>query len=141
MKASRLLGALIPLFAFAAVGAEKLYVAKSRVHGAPFDLTLIEVARYASRSTIEVPTFHNRTAAGSRWLMCMYNDLAAKRGFKYWTVIYPLEPSETFPIAFYQAESENVSKLLGADFVAERAFPPLPVSVEKWYEKLCQWAK
>jgi hypothetical protein len=140
MKSSRAWGILATLVVSAAIGADKLYVAKSKDQGAPFDLTLVEVKRDASRSTIQVPKFHSRTAAGSRWLMCMYNDLAAKRGFKYWTVIYPLEPGETFPIAFYQNASENVPKLLGTDFVAERAFPPQPMSVEKWHEKLC-WAK
>jgi len=68
----------------------------------------------------------------------MYNDLAAKRGFAYWTVIYPEEPVEVFPIALYQTESEDVGKLLGRSYVAARAFPPKPTSVAMWNQKVCR---
>ena len=73
--------------------------------------------------------------------MCMYNDLAVKRGFKYWTVIYPEAPNETFPIAFYQSADDNVKSLLGSDYVQDRAFPPHPAPTEKWYQTLCGWMK
>jgi len=141
MKTSRALAALSTLVVAAAVGADSLYVAKSKDHGTPFELMLIEVKRDSSKSIVQVPKFHSRSAAGSRWLMCMYNDLAAKRGFKYWTVIYPEEPTETFPIALYQEPHANLSSILGADYVAERAFPPQPMPVGKWNEKLCAWVK
>lgn len=123
------------------LGAESLYVARSKDHGAPFSLVMSEMKRAPSKSVVSVPGFHSRTAAGSRWLMCMYNDLAAKRGFKYWTVIYPDEPMETFPIALYQNPYENVEKLLGSDYAKERAFPPEPMSVDKWRQTLCAWMK
>jgi len=120
------------------IAAEPLYVARARDHGASFDLILSETKREPSRSMLSVPGFHSRTAAGSRWLMCMYNDLAAKRGFAYWTVIYPEEPVEVFPIALYQTESEDVGKLLGRSYVAARAFPPKPTSVAMWNQKVCR---
>ena len=125
------------LFAGPCDAADKLYSARSRDHGAPFDLVLTEVKREPSKSLLSVPGFHRRTAAGSRWLMCMYNDLAFNRGFRYWTVIYPNEPAETIPIAFYQSESEDVAKILGREFVASRVFPEKPTSVDWWHEKLC----
>jgi hypothetical protein len=71
----------------------------------------------------------------------MYNDLAAKRGFKYWTVVYPDEPREAFPIALYNDPSESVEKILGADYAKGRAFPPVATPTTKWYETLCGWMK
>ena len=124
-----------------AFGAESLYVARSKDQGTPFDLVLSEVKREASTSILSVPAIHKRTAAGSRWLMCMYNDLAVKRGFRYWTVVYPEESSETFPIAFYHDPNEDLAKLLGADYVRERAFPPAPTPVEKWHKTICNQIK
>ena len=118
--------------------ADSLHVARSKDYGAPFDLVLSEIKREPRTSTLSVPGFHNRTAAGSRWLMCMYNELAIKRGFNYWTVIYPLEPVDVFPIAFYQSESEDVAKLFGEAFIAARAFPPRPTTVAMWNEKVCR---
>jgi hypothetical protein len=106
---------------------------------APFSLELRETRREATASWVTVPGFHARTAAGSRWLMCKYNELAKERGFEYWTVVYPTEPNETFVIALYHSAGEDVAKILGDSYVPSLAFPPrdktMPVS--GWDEMLC----
>ena len=73
--------------------------------------------------------------------MCMYNELAVSRGFKYWTVIYPEEGSETFPVALYQSPTADVQAILGAAYAAERAFPPAPTATDHWYKTICAWKK
>ena len=131
-----------PLLTLAACSAsDSQFVATSYMDGAQFYLVVTETKREPAKSVISVPGFHARTAPGARWLMCMYNELAAQRGFKYWTVIYPEEPTETFPIALYQTPNEDVRRILGNEYSAERAFPPAPVSVERWYQTICAWKR
>jgi hypothetical protein len=119
------------------IAAEELFSARSRDEGAAFDLTIRETARQADTSVVNVPGFHDRTGAGSRWLMCKYNALAKRRGFRYWAVVYPSSPTESFPVAFYQSDTTDVAKVLGIDYDAERLFPNHPMSVEEWDGSFC----
>lgn len=112
------------------LAAEPLYSVRSKDQGAPFDLEVTEVKREPLKSHLLVPGFHRRSAPGSRWLMCVYTDLAIKRGFKYWSVVYPEEASETLVVGFFQAETDDIAKTLGNDYVASRVMPDKPASVE-----------
>jgi hypothetical protein len=119
-----------------------MYQANS-IDGASFQLQVVEIDRRGNRSTISVPGFHQRTAAGSRWLMCIFNDLALKRGFKYWLVVYPEEPNETFPIGLYHSPQDDPLAILGDEYADDRAFPPAsePMSTDMWSQTLCAWKK
>jgi hypothetical protein len=99
-----------------------LYTVSSKAQGAAFDLVVTETRREPSKSFLSVPGFHERTAPGSRWLMCAYTDLAVKRGFSHWVVIYPPENSEVLVLGFSNSPRTSVKDLLGEDFSKERAF-------------------
>jgi hypothetical protein len=96
------------------------YTASSRAHGASFDLVVTEVKREAQKSYLRVPGFHNRTAPGARWLMCAYTDLAVKRGFSHWSVMYPEEDKDILVVAFSNSASTAPKELFGADFNGAR---------------------
>jgi hypothetical protein len=126
------------LAASSSIASEELYFARSREEGAAFDLTIQETTRLPQKSIVTVPGFHDRTGPGSRWLMCQYNELARHRGFKYWAVVYPTSPVESFPVAFYQSEDADVAKILGTDYDDKRRFPAQAMSVEEWDGSICR---
>ena len=97
-----------------------LYSASAKAQGAPFDLVFTEVKREPAKSYVVVPAFHSRTAAGSRWLMCAYTDIALKRGFSYWSVVYPEAEKDVLVIAFANTSTARPEQLLGSDFAADR---------------------
>lgn len=110
---------------------DDLYSVKSKDHGiTAFDLTVTEVKREPKKSFLIVPGFNDRSAAGSRWLMCAYTDLAIKRGFNYWIAIYPDASSDAVLIGFPESETENITKTLGPEFVADKVMPDMPASVD-----------
>ena len=97
-----------------------LYSASAKAQGAPFDLVFTEIKRESAKSYVVVPGFHNRTAAGSRWFMCAYTDIALKRGFSYWSVVYPEAEKDVLVIAFANTPTAQPAQLLGSDFAADR---------------------
>src|SRR5262245_50070162 len=99
-----------------------------------FDLSVTETKRTDRTSLLNVPGFHSRTAQISRWLMCVYTDLALKRGFRWWTVIYPNAPSEDLLVGFLDAESQSPSQTLGPDFGGKNV---LPLASTEKYAVLC----
>jgi hypothetical protein len=127
----------IGLTSLVASATDILYSAKSQDQGMKFELTVTEVKREPSKSTLTIPGFHKRTAEASRWLMCVYTDLAYQRGFKYWTAVYPDEPSEIIVVGLYQSEDADIPGTLGSDYVAARAMPPKPASVQVIQSRLC----
>jgi hypothetical protein len=120
-----------------AFAADPLYSVSAKDRGMPFDLVATETKREAQKSYLSVPGFHKRTAAGSRWLMCAYTDLAIKRGFTHWTAVYPDESNDIVVVGFFKSENADVPGTLGGDFVAARAIPPKPASVEVMATRLC----
>ena len=111
----------------------QLYSASSKAHGAPFDVVVTEIDRNPFRSYLSVPGFHQRTAAGTRWLMCVYTDLAIQRGFSHWSVVYPAQDSEILVVGFAVSETTPLSQVLGTkDYVPERTLADKPVPVEKF---------
>lgn len=86
---ARFLIACVLLFTQPVLGQSALYTVSSKAQGAPFDLVVTETKREPNKSFLPVPGFHKRTAPSARWLTCAYTDLALKRGFSYWVVVYP----------------------------------------------------
>ncbi len=99
----------------------QLFSASSKAQGAPFDLTVTETERFPTKSYLNVPGFHERTAPGSRWLMCAYTAIAVQRGFTHWFVVYPTKDSDRIAIGFSNSATAVPAELLGADFSRERA--------------------
>lgn len=97
-----------------------LYSASAKAQGASFDLTFTEIKREPAKSFVVVPGFHVRTAAGSRWLMCAYTDIALKRGFSYWSVVYPEAGKDVLVIGFANTPAAQPEQLFGSDFAADR---------------------
>lgn len=120
---------------------DSLYSISAKDQGLPFDLVATETKREPTKSYLSVPGFHKRSAAGSRWLMCVYTDLAIKRGFKYWTTVYPDDSSETIVVGFYHSADANIPEALGKDYVASRAMPDRPTNVDVIGPKLCGMQK
>jgi hypothetical protein len=121
------------LFAQPVFGQSSLYTVSSKAQGAPFDLVVTETKREPNKSFLLVPSFHRRTAPGSRWLMCAYTDLALKRGFSHWIVVYPPENSEVLVVGFSNSPSASVKELLGEDFAKDRTLGESVVPVEKFF--------
>jgi hypothetical protein len=122
----------IALATAVAAGAQnELYQVSSKAQGAPFDLVVTEVAREATFSKLKVPGFHERTAPEARWLMCTYTDLAVKRGFKFWTVMYPEEQSNVLVVGFSNSPSTSPADILGSEYKKERVVGEGLASVER----------
>ena len=92
-----------------------------------FDYTATEIKRTDRTSVLQIPGFHTRTAPAARWMMCVYNELAIRRGFAYSTVVYPDLPSEDVLVGFPASLEEDVVKTLGPEFGGAEAFPIMPV--------------
>ena len=97
-----------------------LFTASSRAQGANFDLVATETVRLPGKSYLEVPGFHERTAPGSRWLMCAYTALALERGFSHWFVVYPADDSTRLVVGLTNEAAASPEQVLGADFSRER---------------------
>lgn len=117
---------------------ETLYSASSKAQGMSFDLAVTEIKRELNKSYISVPGFHNRTAAGSRWLMCVYNELAVNRRFTHWTVAYPPEGSDILVVGLTNSPNLSSKELLGQDYSAERTLGAELDPVDKW-SYLCRF--
>lgn len=113
------------------------YIIRSKDRGAPFDLVVTETKRQPEKSYLSIPGFHNRSAAGSRWLMCAYNDLAAKRGYQYWTAIYPESEDGEVVVGFSNSASADPSVILGSDYAKSRAIPDKLATVQVLAQRLC----
>jgi hypothetical protein len=63
--------------------------------------------------------------------MCVYTDLALKRGFTHWVVASPPEGSEVAVVAFSNTPNAVPKELLGSDYAVERMRGKGMVSVER----------
>jgi hypothetical protein len=72
---------------------------------ADFDFTVTEIERNESYSTLSVPKFQTRSASASRWMMCVYTELAIARGFDYWSSIYTDNSGDNLIIVFPKTSS------------------------------------
>lgn len=106
--------------ATACAAESRLYSINAKDTGAPFDMTATEIKREPAKSYLSAPGFSERTAAQSRWLMCVYTDLTLKRGFSHFTVVYPPENSDVITLGFANSERAKPKQLLGKDYAPER---------------------
>lgn len=131
MKTKHYFCGFIILFAIIvaiAVSAQDLYKITAKEMGfSSLDYTATEIKRTDRLSVLRIPGFHKRSAAASRWMMCVYTDLAQKRGFKYWAVVYPDLPSEDLIVGFLQSQNEDIPRSLGPAFGTKNALPAMPV--------------
>jgi len=124
MKSKCLIAIILLTVSFTSLGAafadERLYSVSSREMGiSQFDFTVTEIKRESRISTLKIPGFEDRSAAASRWMMCAYNDLAIKRGFKFWAALYPQDSSDEIQLGFPNSENEDLTKTLGTKFNKE----------------------
>jgi hypothetical protein len=132
LRLARIFVALVAMsVALYLAAAPALFVASSKAQGAPFDLEVTETHRFPSKSYLNVPGFLERTAAGSRWLMCAYTALAVQRGFSHFTVVYPPPGGIRIVVAFSNSPSVSPPQLLGTDYVKEWALGDRMMPVEK----------
>jgi hypothetical protein len=126
----RFIGIIIVLSIGVAVGvsAQELYKITAKEMGfLSLDYTVTEIKRTDRSSVLRIPGFHKRSAAASRWMMCVYTDLAQKRGFQYWAVVYPEPPSEDLIVGFPHSQNEDIAHTLGPDFGTSNALPTMSV--------------
>jgi hypothetical protein len=104
------------------VSAQDLYTISTKEIGiSSFDYTVTEIKRTERLSVLRIPGFHERSAAAARWMKCVYNDLAQKRGFKFLVVVYPTPPSDDLIVGFPQSETEDIAHTLGPEFATRKA--------------------
>lgn len=90
------------------VRAEELFSVSSAERGiSAFDYKVTEIKRTEDYSVLEIPGFQNRTANASRWMMCMYTELAFSRNKEMWSAIYTDNSGELITIVFPQSTSLN----------------------------------
>ncbi len=106
-------------------------VLTSAERGVPFHLLVTETERWPTKSYLNVPGFHQRTAPGSRSLMCFYTALAIEREFSYWFVVYPAEGSNRVVLAFSNSALASPEDLLGSDYVKALALGKDMMPVDK----------
>jgi len=112
------------------ISADTLYKITAKEMGfSSLDYTVTEIKRTDRLSVLHIPGFHKRTAAASRWMMCVYTDLAQKRGFEYWAVVYPDLPNEDLMVGFPNSKNEDIAHTLGPEFGTKNVLPSM--SVEK----------
>ena len=119
------------LFAISTSGvfADNLYKIHAKDMGfRSLDYTAVEIERKTRLSVLRIPGFHSRTAAASRWMMCVYTDIAQKRGFQYWAVAYPAPPSEDVLVGFPDLQEEKIAQTIGPKFGTTNVLPTMPVS-------------
>jgi len=110
------------------VFAQDLYKITSQQMGfSSLDYTVTEIKRTDRLSVLHIPGFHKRSAAASRWMMCVYTDLAQKRGFNYWAVVYPDISNEDIIVGFPNSQNEDIAQTLGPEFGSKYALPTASV--------------
>jgi hypothetical protein len=119
------------IIASSATAEPSLYTARAKAQGGPFELIVTEIKRAPDKSYLSVPGFHKRTAPGARWLMCVYTDLAVKRGFSHWFVTYPPTDSEVLVVGLTNRPNATANEVLGTDYRAELTLSSQPMPVEK----------
>jgi len=110
------------------ISAQELYKITAKEMGFfSLDYTVTEIKRTDRLSVLRIPGFHKRSAAASRWMMCVYTDLAQKRGFQYWAVVYPELPGEDIIVGFPHFQKEDIARTLGPEFGSSNALSTMPV--------------
>jgi hypothetical protein len=89
-----------------------------------------ETARTAATVSVSIPDFEKRSAPESRWMMCVYTNLAMIDHHPYWAVVYPESGSDTVLIGFPAADDPDSLQALGPEFLGPKALKTI-MSVDK----------
>lgn len=96
--------------------AEELFHASSKERGITvFDFEVMETERNEHFSNLEIPNFQSRSAQASRWMMCIYTELAISRNAKYWTSIYTDNSGDKVTVVLPKTYSTNDPAFKGVD--------------------------
>ncbi|WP_215395509.1 hypothetical protein [Rheinheimera oceanensis] len=88
------------------INASELFTMSSKERGiTAFDYVVTEVARENGYSTLNIPGFQQRSAPASRWMMCVYTELAIERKSTLWAAIYNDNTGDTVTVVFPQSDS------------------------------------
>jgi hypothetical protein len=108
--------------------AQELYKISTKEMGITvFDYTVTESKREDQYSVVRIPGFHGRSAPASRWMMCVYADLAQERGVHFYAAVYPDPPSEDITVYFPFSPDEDIVQTLGPEIRTENVMPIMPV--------------
>lgn len=107
--------ALICLVISAAAHAEDVQFLAKETGFPNLEYSVKETANTESTSRLQIPGFLTRSAEASRWMMCVYTNIALMRHHPYWTAVYP-QQGDSVLIGF--PKSDNVAELgnLGPEF-------------------------
>jgi hypothetical protein len=83
----------------------------------------------ATAVTVSIPAFEKRSARESRWMMCVYTNLALIYHRPYWAAVYPQEGGDTVTIGFPASNKPEDLQALGPEFVGPRSLKNI-MSVE-----------
>lgn len=88
------------------INAGELFTMSSKERGiTAFDYVVTEVARENGYSTLNIPGFQQRSAPASRWMMCVYTELAIERKSTLWAAIYNDNTGDMVTVVFPQSDS------------------------------------
>ncbi|TDK63704.1 hypothetical protein [Sapientia aquatica] len=76
---------------------------------------------------LNIPGFDTRSAVGSRWMMCVYTNLALMNHQKFMIASYPTDGSDNVSVGFPESESQPDVAKLGGLFSGDHALKVMPV--------------
>lgn len=88
-----------------------------------------ELSKTDGTSRLEIPGFATRSSDASRWMMCVYTNIALLRHKSFWTAVYPRN-GDIVVVGFPESDSVNEMEKLGPEFIGEHGFNAI-VPVEK----------
>jgi len=98
-------------------------VFKGRETGFPeveYSVTAADRDEYVSE--LAIPRFKDRSATDSRWMMCVYTNIAMVRKQFYWTVAYTKHDGDKVLLGFPRSPDPAKQAMLGPEFDARREF-------------------
>jgi hypothetical protein len=102
--------------AFSASFAQGLQFSPQGTGFPSLDNSVTEIARTDSISTLEIPGFQDRSALGSRWMMCVYTNLAMIRHKNFLVTAY-LREGDTVRLGFPESKDSDELEKLGPEFL------------------------
>lgn len=99
---------------------EHVFVAKDT--GFPSSAYVVtEIAHTPTTVSVSIPGFEKRSAPESRWMMCVYTNLAMIYHHPYWATVYPQDGGDTVLVGFPAADTEESRQALGPEFLGPHA--------------------
>lgn len=98
---------LILIIQFTA-NADDLFSVSSKERGIySFDYVVKEVKRENGYSILNISKFQERSASASRWMMCVYNELAILRSAEMWAASYSEDTGDEVILVFPNSNSPD----------------------------------